>query len=82
MHPREKAQQGLSFLKEAVLDVIAQHPDGISNARIADVLQIRSDYEGVQKDYLSWSVLGLLLNEKKITKKGARATARYFVSHP
>lgn len=29
MHPREKAHQGLSFLKEAVLDVVAQHPDGI-----------------------------------------------------
>jgi len=70
--PRAQAQQGLMLLKEAILGVLAQKTDGLSNAEIADLLDIRSDYQGSQKDYLSWSVLGLLLNERRIVRRGRR----------
>jgi len=69
MKPYEQAQQGLELLKEAILGILAQKSDGLRNAEIAELLGIRSDYQGEQKDYLSWSVLGLLLNEGKIVKK-------------
>jgi len=70
--PRMRAQQGVALLKQAILDVLAQKPEGLTNAEIARLLDIRSDYRGAQKDYLSWSVLGLLLNEGKIVRKGRR----------
>ena len=69
MNPHEKAQRGLELLKEAILDILAQKSDGLRNAEIAELLGIRSDYLGEQKDYLSWSVLGLLLNEGKVVRK-------------
>jgi len=70
--PQQQAQQGLMLLKEAILSVLAQETDGLTNAEIASLLDIRSDYKGAQKDYLSWSVLGLLLNEGRIVRRGRR----------
>ena len=69
MNPAEKAQNGLKLLKEAILELLEQNADGLTNAKIAKMLDIKSDYQGVQKDYLSWSILGLLLNEGKIKRK-------------
>jgi hypothetical protein len=63
-------------LKEAILGILAQKSDGLRNVEIAELLEIRSDYQGEQKDYLSWSVLGLLLNEGKVVRKGNK----YFVA--
>jgi len=76
MEPHEQAQKGLELLKEAILGILAQKSDGLRNAEIADLLGIRSDYQGEQKDYLSWSVLGLLLNEGKVVRK----ENKYFVA--
>jgi hypothetical protein len=70
--PHEKAQRGLSLLKEAVLEVLGNHPEGLQNAQIADLLGLRSDYKGANKDYLSWSVLGLLFNSAQVERKGRR----------
>ena len=76
MKPQEQAQKGLELLKEAILGILAQKSDGLRNAEIAEILDIHSDYLGEQKDYLSWSVLGLLLNEGKVVKKDNK----YFVA--
>lgn len=65
---QEKAQIGLSLLKEAVLELAQANPEGISNADAASVLGLRSDYRGKQKDYLSYSILGILLGEGKIRR--------------
>ena len=78
MDSRAKAQRGLALLKEAILEIIDAYPGGVTNAEIADALEIRSDYGGAQKDYLSWSVLGLLLNEKVICRTGSGRAVRYF----
>lgn len=76
MKPHEQAQQGLELLKQAVLGILGQKSGGLRNAEIAEILEIHSDYQGEQKDYLSWSVLGLLLNEGKVLRKGNK----YFVA--
>ena len=76
MEPYEQAQKGLELLKEAILELLTQKTDGLRNAEIAELLGIRSDYQGEQKDYLSWSVLGLLLNEGKVVRKDNK----YFVA--
>ena len=65
---KEKAQLGLSFLKEAVLEFAKANPGGISNSDAASLLGLRSDYGGGSKDYLSYSILGLLMREGKLAR--------------
>jgi len=66
----ERAQLGLELLKTAILELAKANPDGISNSDAAGLLGLRSDYQGKQKNYLSYSVLGLLLREGKIKRDG------------
>jgi len=62
---KEKAQLGLALIKEAVLELAKANPKGISNSDAASLLGLRSDYGGGSKDYLSYSVIGLLMREGK-----------------
>lgn len=64
----EKAQIGLELLKSAVLKLAQANPDGIMNADASKSLGLQSDYAGGSKDYLVWSVLGLLMREGKIVR--------------
>ena len=66
----EKAQEGLSQMKQAVVDLLNEHPEGLRNVDIASALGIRSDHEGKQEDYLSYSVLGLLMRSGIVIKTG------------
>ena len=65
---KEKAQIGLSLLKDAVLELAKVNPAGISNSEAASLLGLRSDYGGGSKDYLSYSLLGILMREGKIER--------------
>lgn len=47
------------------------NPSGVKNSDLASLLGLRSDYKGRQKDYLTYSVLGLLLREGKIVRDSA-----------
>ncbi len=71
----ERAQIGLALLKSAVLEFAQANPTGITNADAASLLGLRSDYRGRQKDYLSYSVLGLLLREGRIERKDRKHIA-------
>ena len=53
------------MLKDAITELINANADGITNSEAASVLGLRSDYRGRQKDYLSYSVLGLLMRDGK-----------------
>lgn len=64
----ERAQLGLDLLKSAILEMARANPGGISNSDAASLLGLRSDYRGKQKDYLSYSVLGILMREGKIER--------------
>ena len=65
----EQAQLGLAMLKDAVSKLVDSNADGVSNSEVASVLGLRSDYKGRQKDYLSYSVLGLLLREGRVMRR-------------
>ena len=75
---QEKAQVGLSLLKESVLELAKANPLGITNSDTASLLGLRSDYGGGSKDYLSYSLLGILMREGKLerTNAGRRHIAR------
>lgn len=66
---KEKAQVGLTLMKDAVLELAQANPAGITNAETASLLGLRSDYGGGSKDDLSYSVLGLLMREGKLARK-------------
>jgi hypothetical protein len=68
---KEKAQLGLSLLKEAVLELAKANPNGVSNSDAASLLGLRSDYGGGSKDYLSYSVLGILMREGKLERSAS-----------
>ena len=62
----ERAQLGLDLIKTAILELAKANSEGITNSDAASLLGLRSDYRGKQKDYLSYSILGLLMREGKI----------------
>ena len=69
----EQAQLGLAMLKNAVTKLIDANADGLTNSDVANLLGLRSDYRGRQKDYLSYSVLGLLLREGRVQRREGRS---------
>jgi uncharacterized protein len=75
---KEKAQIALALLKDAVLELAKANPNGVSNSDAASLLGLRSDYGGGSKDYLSYSVLGILMREGKLerSKSNKRHIAR------
>jgi hypothetical protein len=75
----EKAQVGLELLKAAILELAQANPEGITNSDASKALGLQSDYNGGSKDYLAWSLLGLLMKEGKMVrgeKKKHRAVVR------
>lgn len=64
----EKAKLGLRFVKEAIWEFLKANPKGIKNAEFARYLGLQSNNAGKQKDYLTYSILGLLMQENKIKK--------------
>lgn len=60
------AQHGLRQIEDAILRLLEQNPQGLRNSEIANLLNLRSDFRGRQRNYLTYSVLGGLLAERKI----------------
>ena len=62
----EKAQLGLKLLKDSICLLAEENPDGVTNSDCAHYLGLQSDNGGNQQDYLTYSILGLLLKEGAI----------------
>jgi hypothetical protein len=62
----EKAQMGLNLLKDAVLELAQANMRGVTNSDVCHALGLHSDYLGGSKDYLSWSILGLLMSSSSL----------------
>ena len=67
---QEKAQMALQLLKSAVLEFARANASGITNAETASVLGLKSDYGGGSKDYLSYSLLGMLMRDGLLRRDG------------
>jgi len=59
-------QEGLSRIEDAILRLLGGNARGLRNAEIAEKLQLRSHFNGKQKDYLTYSVLGGLLSKGEV----------------
>lgn len=64
----ERAQMGLDLLISAVMEFAKANPEGIKNADAAKYLGLQSNYGGGSKDYLSYSLLGILIREGKMVR--------------
>jgi hypothetical protein len=76
---KEKSQLGLLMLKEAVLELAQANAEGVRNPEVMKSLGLQSDYAGGSKDYLCWSLLGLLMREgrmARVDKKKHKALTR------
>lgn len=68
---QERAQLGLQLLKSAVLEFAKANRNGITNSDAASLLGLRSDYGGGSKDYLSYSLLGMLMRDGLLRRDGS-----------
>lgn len=61
------ASDALKKMKEAILALL-RNSDGLTNSEIAEKLNLCCSHEGGQKNYLTYSVLGILMAEGKVEK--------------
>ncbi len=64
----EKAQMGIDLIKKAVMEFAKANSDGVKNSDVAKYLGLQSDYGGGSRDYLSYSILGILMKEGRIER--------------
>ena len=69
MGTKDAAQEGLNLIKDAILAELRSESEGLRNADLAERLGLRSDIRGKQKDYLTYSVLGLLLASDRVKQR-------------
>ncbi|MCA9644739.1 MAG: GIY-YIG nuclease family protein [Myxococcales bacterium] len=73
----DKAQAGLALLRDSVYSVVEANPEGVENADVCNALGLHSDHEGKSLNYLSYSLLGLLLSDGAIEKARYGNSSRY-----
>ena len=58
--------------QQALMELAKANPNGISNSDAAKYLGLQSDYGGGSKDYLSYSLIGLLMKESRLVRTANR----------
>ena len=79
---RDRAQVGLELIKQAIQSELKANSHGLTNAEIAHKLELESDFEGENRNYLSWSILGILIGEGKVRYVGERQNKTYHLVSP
>lgn len=64
----ERVKFALSIIKDEVVAMANLNPQGITNADVANKLGLQSSYNGGQINYLSHSLLGLLMLEERLIR--------------
>lgn len=62
------AQEGLRHIERAILMLLDDHPNGLRNSQIADLLGLRSSIRDGQRNYLTYSVLGGLMARGEVVQ--------------
>ena len=64
----DRVQIALNVIKDEIVAMAKLNAAGITNADVANKLGLQSSYKGGQINYLSHSLLGLLMQEERIIK--------------
>lgn len=65
---RVLVQEGLRHNEQAILMLLDDHPNGLRNSQIADLLGLRSSIRDGQRNYLTYSVLGGLMARGEVVQ--------------
>jgi hypothetical protein len=74
----ERVQMALKIIKDDVVAMAELNPQGITNAEVTNKLGLQSTHAGGHRNYLSHSILGVLMLEDRIVKVRTGSDARYF----
>lgn len=69
MKPSDKAAKARADLEDAILEYLKAQPEGAINNQIARDLGLESDFEGRQKNYLTYSLLGGLMKRGLVKRE-------------
>ena len=69
MRASERSKAARSELEAAIIEYLREHPEGAINNQIARDLGLESDFQGRQKNYLSYSLLGGLMAKGRIKRE-------------
>lgn len=64
---RALACEAQEKMEKAVIALLSNH-DGLRNSEIAEDLNLHSSHNGRQKDYLTYSILGILMEKGMVEK--------------
>jgi hypothetical protein len=80
MTPREKAEEGVKLLKQAVQEYLETRRDGATSSEICEELGLLdSNAKGQRKGHLLWGVKNLLIQEDKLETKKIDGHKRNFL---
>ena len=64
----DTAQEGLRQIEVSILRLLEANPPGLRNVEIAELLDLRSDFQGGQRNYLTYTVLVSLISQGKVSR--------------
>jgi hypothetical protein len=74
-----RASNALHELEDTVVELLAAAPGGLTNIDVTTALGLHSDHLGNHRNYLSWSILGRLMNSDRVRgEKDEKGKLRYF----
>lgn len=68
MTPKERSDRAIGELKQAVMDLLDTHPNGLGNAQIAKELGLFSPVGEPQRNQVTWWLLRQLVETGRVTK--------------
>jgi hypothetical protein len=76
---RERAQLGLQYIEDAVVNLLVSHPNGLDERQIADTLGLSADLPPARREMIASGILELLARSGRILWDGAAGT---YVDNP
>lgn len=74
---RQMAIAGNKQIENAIIELLKNHPYGLSNQDIVEKLSLTSSHEGGQKNYLTYSILGNLMEAGLVFKDKSGTRPKY-----
>ncbi len=66
---RATAQSGFKIMSSAIFDFVSLHPEGVRNDEVARGLNLETNFNGGQRNYLTFSILSALVQSGKVTRE-------------